>query len=411
MYLPSWSKYTIPTRGKLVPVQQSLADLLGADLAFLERQRRNIRAGELELARRQQNPSAPPIIPEPLTEDEESDESDREYTLPGGQPVDICPPQEYYLRPRPPRAPLADLTPIPEVVNGAHLDLLGFERIELCDIPRLFVDPDDRVGTIFIGPPLQRARWEYRIIEASNVMRIARAHLDRATLPGDNIRSGIEYDTNLKRPRRIDRAHNLSNMVVLASLRYSPAIQEITSFQNAMFRDAAPRAWAENREIIDAVVLNDCTLHLPMNLSDHPGGYQPTAFSEVEYRFSLPDSSPRREERDHSASFRAVTAIGNYHPSEGQLILWTHRKVVTFPPGSTFLLPGSLVRYSFTEVERPGWQMVVTQSCGAGLHDYVANNFDGTAGERQFSRSARREMAEAAVSLYSTVGEYDSWET
>jgi hypothetical protein len=102
---------------------------------------------------------------------------------------------------------------------------------------------------MFIGPPTERTLWENTIIEANNIMRIASAHLDRAKLEGDSIRSGIEYDAVLKvsailraaerrklilrqRPRSIDRRHNLSNMVVLAALRYSPTIQEITSFQN-----------------------------------------------------------------------------------------------------------------------------------------------------------------------------------
>ncbi|KAJ6475021.1 hypothetical protein C8R47DRAFT_1220846 [Mycena vitilis] len=407
MYLPSWSRFTIPPRGEVVPLQQSLGDLIAAEIAFLERQRRNIRASELDEKRRQRNPSAPPVVAEPLTEDEESEESDSEYTLPRGQPADYSPPKAYYLRPRPPRPPLADLTPIPEIVNGAHLDSLGFERVELADIPRIFVDPEDRIAGVFIGPPVQRGRWENTIIEATNTMRIARAHLDRARLPGDSIRSGIEYDINLKRPRRIDRAHNLGNMVVLASLRYSSAIQDITSFQNAMFRDAAPRAWSENREVIDAVVLNDSGLHLPMDMTNE-GPYQPTAFSALEYRFSVSDSSPRRDTQDHSASFRAVTAIGDYGPTQGEVVLWTHRKIVTFPPGSTFLLSACLVRYSFTEVEQPGRQMIVTQSCAAGLHEYVANNFDGEAYRRQrFSREERRAMASEAVEVFSTVREYD----
>ncbi|KAJ6477914.1 hypothetical protein C8R47DRAFT_1219816 [Mycena vitilis] len=410
MYQPAWSKYTVPRRGALVPLQQSLADLLTAELVFLERQRRNVLAAKMDEERRRLNPSALPLVPQPLTEDEDSDETDTEYTLPRGQPV-AYPRAQYVLRSRPPRAPLADLTPIPEVVSGAHLDSLGFERIHLDDLPTIFVDLEDRVAGIRIASPCQSARWENTINNASNAMRIASAHLDRAKLPGDSIRSGIAYDDELHasvRPRRIDRMHTLGNMVVLASLRYSPAIQDITSFQNAMFRDVAPRAWSDHREVIDEVVLNDCQLHLPMHLTDQ-GPYQPTAFSEIEYRFSTPDSSPRRDTKDHSASFRAITAVGSYHSTQGELILWTHRKIVTFTAGITFLLPASLVRYSFTEVEKPGWQMLITQSCSAGLHGFVADNFDSRSRQSGMSsRKERGEQASAGVALYSTVYEYDA---
>ncbi|KAJ7455963.1 hypothetical protein B0H11DRAFT_1620996, partial [Mycena galericulata] len=84
---------------------------------------------------------------------------------------------------------------------------------------------------------------------------------------------------------------------------------------------------------------------------------------------------PRRDLGDHPAAFRAITALGQYLHTEGALILWTHRVVVEFPPGSSFIFPAALVRYSFTSVEKPGWQMLVSQSCSAGLHGYVANRF------------------------------------
>jgi hypothetical protein len=99
---------------------------------------------------------------------------------------------------------------------------------------------------------------------------------------------------------------------------------------------------------------------------------------------------------------------------EGQLILWRERTIVTFPPGSTFLLPAALVRFSFTAVEKPGWQMLISQSCSAGLHGYVANGFDDQfVSEPQFaSRRAaaahRAVIAEHAVRLYSTIAEFDT---
>ncbi|KAJ7848686.1 hypothetical protein B0H13DRAFT_1574532, partial [Mycena leptocephala] len=168
--------------------------------------------------------------------------------------------------------------------------------------------------------------------------------------------------------------HNLSNMVVLAALRYSPAIQEITSFQNALLRAIAPRLWEDTSRVIDAVVGNDSSLHLPMDPTND-GPYQPTAFSELEYRFSIPDSVPRRDTDDHPSSFRALTAVRHYDSGQGDLVLWRERTVVEFPPGSTFLFPAGLVHYSFSAVEKPGRQMLISQSCSAGLHGYVENGF------------------------------------
>lgn len=52
----------------------------------------------------------------------------------------------------------------------------------------------NRIGAIFIGPPVQRSRWSKTIVEAANIMRVASAHLDRARIDDDTIRSGIVYD-------------------------------------------------------------------------------------------------------------------------------------------------------------------------------------------------------------------------
>ncbi|KAJ7429222.1 hypothetical protein B0H11DRAFT_2266547 [Mycena galericulata] len=418
-HVPASSTYTIPRRGQVVPLQQSFVDLLIAEFALLDRQRRNILAGDPKLIVREgRNWSADTghlvIVHGPVNEDESSaSESDSEYSLPHSS-YDLSY-REYHFRPRPPRIPLADITPVPNVFTGEFMvDRLGFRRVEW-EEPRVLADLEDRIGGVFVGPPHQRSIWEQTIREANNIMRNARSHLDFSNLEeADYVRSGITYDRVLKRPRRIDRRYNLNNIVVLAALRNSKAIQDITSFQNAILEGVAPRLWHASREVIDAVVAHDCELHVPFDLGNGHGPYQPTAFSEVEYRFNIADSAPRRDLGDHPPAWRVVTAVGQYPYTEGALILWTHRVVVNFPPGSSFLFPAGLVRYSFAAVEKPGWQMIISQSCSAGLHSYVANNFDDLyARERKFPTRAaekadRVSRARAAIELYPTVVEWDA---
>ncbi|KAJ6454920.1 hypothetical protein C8R47DRAFT_1082910 [Mycena vitilis] len=408
-YLPTWSTYTIPSRADDIFLQQSFMQKLAAELAYVDRQRRNILVEDLDPSLRRQKLSL--LSQQDLPESDSSDsESDDEFTPRVSRYSTEYRP--YQLRPPAPRRPLADITPMFELFTPAHLDALGFRKIKW-DQPQVFADLHDRIGAVFIGPPVQRARWDKTITEASRIMRIASAHLDRAMLDDDSICSGITYDAGLKRPRSLDRRHNLTNMVVLAALRYSPAIQEITSFQNAAVQGFAPRLWNETREVIDAVTANDCSLHLPMHQTNE-GPYQPTAFSEIQYRFSVPDSVPRRELNDEPFAFRAVTAVGQYGVSEGQLTLWNERVIVEFPPGSTFVFPATLVRYSFTTVEKPGWQMLITQSCAVGLRNHVASGFEERyQRERQFAskskaKAHRMAIAEAGVGLYSTVAELDA---
>ncbi|KAJ6450235.1 hypothetical protein C8R47DRAFT_1084496 [Mycena vitilis] len=407
-YSPPWSTHTIPPRGSVISLEHSFKQILAAEYALVDRQRRNILAGELDRLSRSQMLGALATQDFPDPESSES-ESEDEFTPPVSRYSTEY--REYVLRPRI-RVPLADITPRPDVFQASDLLALGFREVDW-NMPRVFADLENRIGGVFIGPPVEQAEWEKTIVGANRLMRIASAHLDRAMLLNDSIRSGITYDHSLKRPQSIDRTHNLNNMVVLAALRYSKPIQDITSFQNAMLHAVAPRVWNEDRQVIDAVLENDCSLHLPMQLVD-VGPNQPTAFSEIQYQFSVPDSQPRRELDDEPGSFRAVTALGNYDSEEGRLILWRERAIVKFPPGSTFIFPGALVRYSFTAVEKPGWQMLISQSCAVGLRGFVANGFeDRYSGQRRFAskaeaKAARNEKAEQAVSLYSTVAEFDA---
>ncbi|KAJ7026088.1 hypothetical protein C8F04DRAFT_1190894 [Mycena alexandri] len=279
MYLPTWSRYTVPRRGEIVPLQQSFVDILASELRFRQRQRHNL---ELECMRLDRQEKGEVVEKTPVgmlslseSDSDSEDETDLDYTLPGGGPIETGV-REYLLRPRP-RPPLADITPIPPVHTESSIAALGFRAVN-CDQMRIFADVNSRIGGVFF-PPVDNNLWDETIRRAAHTMWVASLHLDRARLDGDSIRSGIDYDPNLKRPRRIDRQHTLSNLVVLATLRYSPAIQEITSFQNAMLHQVAPRLWADANEAIEEVIRNDCDLHAPMKQTDF-GAHQLSAVRE-----------------------------------------------------------------------------------------------------------------------------------
>ncbi|KAJ7025309.1 hypothetical protein C8F04DRAFT_962112 [Mycena alexandri] len=167
----------------------------------------------------------------------------------------------------------------------------------------------------------------------------------------------------------------------------------------------APRAWSEANQIIEATLANDSGLRLPFHIPyQRPG--QPTAFSQVDYRFTT-DGVPRRERNALPSSFSALTSLGDYHSTEGELILWEDQIVLNFPSGSTFLLP-KWMSYSFTAVESPGYQMVMVQSCDGELSDYVANDCRATlCGEAETDLTSLQLKAHAAAEKYSTLGEFD----
>jgi hypothetical protein len=172
----------------------------------------------------------------------------------------------------------------------------------------------------------------------------------------------------------------------------------------------APGVWASAHSVIEAVMDADAGLHLPMTQCGRKPP-QPTAFAQVEYSFSIADSHPRQQLRDHPTGWTAFTSVGHYDPIESSLILWHDRTVVEFPPGSTFLMPAGLCSVSFTAVSEPSSRMLISQSCDGELFRYVDGglsyepfipNFTAVAWEAD-----RRERAEAAIAVFPTLSEYD----
>jgi hypothetical protein len=47
----------------------------------------------------------------------------------------------------------------------------------------------------------------------------------------------------------------------------------------------------------------------------------------------------------------AITALGDFDPDKGgHLILWDLKLIIRFPPGSTILIPSTLIHHSNTSI-------------------------------------------------------------
>ncbi|KAJ7271700.1 hypothetical protein C8J57DRAFT_1507617 [Mycena rebaudengoi] len=149
----------------------------------------------------------------------------------------------------------------------------------------------------------------------------------------------------------------------------------------------------------------DNELHLPYDEAAGSGYVPPrSGFTTAEYHFGADGTPVYHHERDLFYGWRCLTALGNYDSRfGGDLILWDHRLVVTFPPGSSFLFPGAMTCYSFSQV---GWhenQYLMSQYAEAPHFHYHANGFS------HFSRKNHRldvnSRAEAALRTYSHINE------
>ncbi|KAJ6450348.1 hypothetical protein C8R47DRAFT_1230309 [Mycena vitilis] len=314
----------------------------------------------------------------------------------------------YPLHRREPTA-LAELVPVPDVLHVAHLGLMGFDPI-VWDEPRAFVDLHDRIAAFFVGPPHERTRWENTIMAATDVMSHAYRHLDMHGIEDHTLRAGFRYGAKgVERPQNL--VNNDANMVILTELRHSPVIQEIISFQNATMKMLASSLWESAHDAITAVMDNDTTLRLPFHQClGEPT--QSTAFAQVEYTFAIDNSYPQLHPRDHPTGWTVFTSVGNYDANESALILWDQRRMVRFPPGSTFLLPAGLFRYSFTGVSDESSRMLISQSFDGEICRFLQDDMFYEPKAPSFVtdeawEADRQRRAEEAVSKYPTLNEYD----
>jgi hypothetical protein len=178
-----------------------------------------------------------------------------------------------------------------------------------------------------------------------------------------------------------------------------------------MLQQLAPRIWQSANTTIDTVMANDLGLHLPFaQHSQRPP--QPTAFSQVEYRFSIEDSHPIQSLTDDPTSWTAFTSVGHYNSAETALILWHDKCIVSFPLGSTFIMPGGIVSFSFTGVPDYSPRMLISQSSDGELFRYVNHGMtyrpDPTFTTQEEWDADRRSRVGRAIAMFPTLNEYDS---
>lgn len=164
--------------------------------------------------------------------------------------------------------------------------------------------------------------------------------------------------------------------------------------------------WTSAKEIIETVMQHDSRLRLPFDMPNSHTAREPTAFSRIDYCFAT-DGTPRRQGSSYVPGMSALTALGNYDATEGEIILWAEKAVINFPPGATMLLP-RWMPYSFTAVESPGYQLILSQTCEHGLSEFIANDFSGVYGEEVQDVPRLLQDAGAAASLGGTLHEYDA---
>ncbi|KAJ7205081.1 hypothetical protein C8J57DRAFT_1100441, partial [Mycena rebaudengoi] len=111
-------------------------------------------------------------------------------------------------------------------------------------------------------------------------------------------------------------------------------------FNADLYRQFAPILAAHSATKLN--MLRERNLHPP---------FKHSLFTTAEWSFGDAASPPRKHNLDLFYTFCAITAIGDYPASRGQVIIWKEGSVIPFVPGTTILFPAGCQNYSFAAVD------------------------------------------------------------
>ncbi|KAI0369565.1 hypothetical protein BV20DRAFT_946050, partial [Pilatotrama ljubarskyi] len=142
------------------------------------------------------------------------------------------------------------------------------------------------------------------------------------------------------------------------------AVRRLAGFGDAAFKLYAPRLHAYYSRTMNALRRNDHTLK---------SNFKRCVFGSA--TFNLGPRVVTYVHTDHlnlPAGWCAITAVGDFDPSEGgHLLLWDLGLMIEFPPGALVLIPSAILRHSNTIVRPHEHRYSFTQYSAGGLFRWV----------------------------------------
>jgi hypothetical protein len=85
---------------------------------------------------------------------------------------------------------------------------------------------------------------------------------------------------------------------------------------------------------------------------------------------------PHLDKMNLAQGWCSVTALGSFNPDfGGDLVLWDFGLTVRFPPGSTILIPSSLLVHSNASIKQGETRLSIVQYAAGGIFRWADNNY------------------------------------
>ncbi|KAJ7613954.1 hypothetical protein FB45DRAFT_1110892, partial [Roridomyces roridus] len=213
---------------------------------------------------------------------------------------------------------------------------------------------------------------------------------------------GPSYGTGQTEPGEL--CNNVANTKVTDELLEHEFFKRISGFANSLFAMWAPRLYKYYQMQMEKLRI---WKQMRWNF---PG----CAFAGTTFNFGPKTiTAPHVDFANLAWGWCSITALGDFDPDAGGLlILWHLKLVIRFPPGSTVLIPSALIKHSNTPIGRDETRSSFAQYTAAGLFRWVWNGykpdsaFENASAEVQAQRAAAEEARwEEGVGMFSTLDE------
>ncbi|KAF7372730.1 hypothetical protein MSAN_00478300 [Mycena sanguinolenta] len=270
------------------------------------------------------------------------------------------------------------------------------------------VDIDKRVVCLYAGAPFGQAEfWARAISLATEKMRSLRGNMESAGLTEKFVRVGIDFGTRGAYPHQAVNgdvaANEAQTLVASEEFRY------IAAYQEHLLQRTAPR-----RHTYQALQMEEL-----VEKQYHPA-FRGSVFSTAEFGFGEPSTVMRRSPYDAFGSLRAITTLGDYSADGGWFLYWHEEAgeccAMHCPPGTTLLVPASVVQYGFSAIEKDETRFTFEQYFNAAVGRWLYQGFrsDAEYEEHILSIESGNELdwkleisdrVDAQLALYSTLDE------
>ncbi|KAF7968492.1 hypothetical protein HWV62_30451 [Athelia sp. TMB] len=260
-----------------------------------------------------------------------------------------------------------------------ELEEIGFSVLHWDgQAPVTILDDGGRIVAVLVGRPLKKPGKVDDWAEVVVGLEAAINRLERDSTFSDKQRVhrrgpqyakafGVSHGGGQKRPSVLDQG-SLRNVRAAKAFCKNKYVKRVAHFGSSAFSYYGPKLYARYCDYFSRLRKHDPSLIWNFPRSVFPAttvnfGPRATCYDHLDYG-------------NAAAGWCSITSAGSYDPTRGgHLILFDIDKFVEFPPGSTILVPSSVMRHGNTPIHDGETRVGMTQYAAGALFRYVDHGF------------------------------------